>query len=166
MVVAAPESAAAGPPLHDGPLRGDPSARRSFPGRVARGLRYRASKQYAYVDLGSSSASTVLVAGTQRSGTTWLAEDVLNHDNRYRMIFEPLHEFKSPVAPPGMAWAQYLAPDDGAVEFRAALDAVLRGRVRSPGTDRANHKRLARRRIIKCVSVANLLPWLRRWHPQ
>jgi hypothetical protein len=140
--------------------------RRSLGKRAARALRYRATKQYAYLDLGRSSASTVLVVGTQRSGTTWLAEEVLNHDNRYRMIFEPLHEWKSTVAPPGMAWAQYLAPDDAAVQFRAALDAVMAGRIRSRSTDFANQKRVTWRRIVKCVSATNLLPWLHRWHPR
>jgi Sulfotransferase family len=133
---------------------------------VARALRARAAPQNAYLDLGRSSASTVLVAGMQRSGTTWLAEEVLNHDNRYRMVFEPLHQWKSTVAPTGMAWAQYLAPDDDAPQFRDALDAVMQGRVRSTGTDRANHKRLARRRIVKCVTATNLMPWLRHRHPQ
>lgn len=159
-MVAAPESEADVPP--EAQRR---PARRSLVQRVARGLAYRTSPRSAYLDVGRSSASTVLVAGMQRSGTTWLAEEVLNHDNRYRVIFEPLHQWKSDVAPQGMAWAQYLNPDDEAMQFRDAIDAVMTGRVRSVGTDRANNKRLARHRIVKCVTATNLLPWLQRRHP-
>lgn len=133
--------------------------------RAVKAVRYRSSRQFAYLDLGRTSASTLLVTGTVRSGTTWLAEQVLNHDNRYRMIFEPLNKWRSPVAIPGLTWAKYLAPDDDAVEWRAALEAVVTGRIRSAWTDRANERRISRRRIIKCVSATNLLPWFWQRHP-
>ena len=36
---------------------------------------------------------TILIAGTGRSGTTWLS-DTINYKNQFRYIFEPLHSNK------------------------------------------------------------------------
>ena len=42
-----------------------------------------------YLDRGGDHRDTVYLAGTARSGTSWISE-VINHDNAFRMIHEPL----------------------------------------------------------------------------
>ena len=43
-----------------------------------------------HIDLNYSPSNTVLIAGSGRSGTTWLSE-ILNYNNDYRSIFEPFY---------------------------------------------------------------------------
>lgn len=51
---------------------------------------------------------TVLIAGTGRSGTTWLS-GLVNHDRRYRDVFEPFNPGKV-EAFRGFRSKQYLRP--------------------------------------------------------
>ena len=73
------------------------------------------------------------------SGTTWLAE-VLNHDNAYRYLFEPFRPHRLPLAAP-FGIRRYLRPEADGEEAAFAAERILRGRVRSPWTDRLNRKR-------------------------
>jgi hypothetical protein len=118
----------------------------------------------AFVDLGGDASHTVYVAGSQRSGTTWLAS-LLVEMYRCRLVFEPLREDHVPDAV-GCSFNRYLDPGahDGALE-RYALDA-LSGRVRSPWSDRWNTVRVARRRVVKEIGQNLLLPWIARRFPQ
>ena len=46
-----------------------------------------------FVDLSTDYRDTILLAGSGRSGTTWVS-DIMNYDNEYRYIFEPFHPRK------------------------------------------------------------------------
>jgi hypothetical protein len=86
-----------------------------------------------YVDLGKGDhRGSVFLAGTGRSGTTWLS-DVVNHRGGYRYVFEPFH--------PGKVEAfahfrprQYLRPDDRREEFLGPARRVLTGGSGTPGS--------------------------------
>jgi hypothetical protein len=130
---------------------------------VKRGLasvRYRLSPRVAYVDLHTADDETILVAGSRRSGTTWLGE-LVNFRNDRRTIFEPFHPLHSSWARRGrLEWAHYSEPafeDDALFEMCTRLWS---GRVRDPWLDKLNTKRIARRRLVKCVECTNLLPWI------
>jgi hypothetical protein len=112
-----------------------------------------------YLDLGKGDhRSSVFLAGTGRSGTTWLS-DVVNYRGGYRYVFEPFH--------PGKVQActrfrprQYLRPNDRRKEFLEPAQRVLTGRLRDPWTDRFHRGFLPRRRLIKDVRANLLLGWI------
>jgi hypothetical protein len=116
-----------------------------------------------YLDLGHRIRDTTLVVGTGRSGSTWVAETI-NHRNEYRLVFEPFRGDRVRKARP-FRRGHFIEPSEQDHPLRATIDALLAGRVRSWWTDRHNHRRLATRRIVKEVRITNLLPWIRRRHP-
>jgi hypothetical protein len=117
-----------------------------------------------YLDLGGGPTDSVLVAGSARSGTSWLA-DLLNFDGRYRYIFEPFRPDRVPLARP--FWTRrYFRPSADVPDLQRAAGAILSGRIRNPWSDRLNRKRVARRRIVKDVWSNLMLGWLRRQFPE
>ena len=112
------------------------------------------------LDLGQGDhTNSVFLAGSGRSGTTWLSE-VINHGYGYRYVFEPfnprrvgaLEHFRS---------KQYLRPDDARAEFLEPARLVLTGALGDPWTDRFNRTFVARRRLIKDIRANLLLGWMR-----
>ena len=111
-----------------------------------------------HVDLARGDpGKTVFLAGTGRSGTTWLA-GLINHDQSYRDVFEPFHPGKV-EALRGFKSKQYLRPDDRREEFLAPARRVLSGEIRSRWTDRGGAI-LAHRRLVKDVRANLLLGWM------
>ncbi len=111
-----------------------------------------------YLDRGRGAAASVVLAGHDRSGTTWIAE-ALNHRRDFRYIYEPFHPGRldaTSLFTPRL----YLRPDDREERYMAAADAVLSGRVRSLWADKYNRTVLPRRRLVKEVRSNLLLPWL------
>ena len=70
----------------------------------------------------------VIVAGSGRSGTTWVL-DSLAEVNRRRTVFEPLHPIGVPAA--SRFAYQYVKPDAHDPELRAFMDRVFSGEMRS-----------------------------------
>jgi Sulfotransferase family len=110
-----------------------------------------------HVDLGDH-RSSVFLAGSGRSGTTWVAE-VINHRNGYRLVFEPFHPGRVDICG-GFRRKQYLRPDDRREEYLGPARTILTGGLRSPWTDRFNRKLVARRRLIKEIRANLLLGWM------
>jgi len=110
------------------------------------------------VDRGSDHTSAIFVAGTGRSGTTWVSE-LINHENEYRFVFEPFKESRVPAAG-RFGTRRYLRPDDDDPLLRAAAADILSGRIRDPWTDRFNRRVIAGRRIVKAIRANLLLKWL------
>lgn len=99
-----------------------------------------------------------LIAGCGRSGTTWLAE-IVNHDDAWRFIFEPLH----PDLGVGLArtlgsW-RYLRPSCREPALVGGLVELLEGRFANAWTDRFTRAGNARR-LIKEVRAHFLLGWI------
>jgi hypothetical protein len=117
-----------------------------------------------YIDRGDGPADAVLLAGHDRSGTTWIAE-ALNHRKDLRYIYEPFHPGR--VSATAMFTPRlYLRPDDRDVRYEQAARAVLSGRVRSLWADKYNRASLPRRRLVKEVRSNLLLPWLSTHFPE
>lgn len=109
-------------------------------------------------------AGTVLLAGSGRSGTTWLGQ-IINHGNAYRDVFEPLHpqRMKALRGWPAMRYVPANAP---AGDEAVLLRVLLAGRVRSAWTDAYNRKALANRRLIKVIRANLMLGWIKHHVPQ
>jgi hypothetical protein len=116
-----------------------------------------------YVDRGGGPEDAVLVAGTARSGTSWISE-VINHDNRYRIIHEPLRRGRLAITG-SFRPRHYLRPGDGDPRFVRPMEAILSGRVRSLWTDKYNRKLVAGKRLVREVRGNLLLPWIRSAFP-
>jgi Sulfotransferase family len=113
-----------------------------------------------YVDLGEGDhRSSVFLAGSGRSGTTWLSE-IINHGGRYRYVFEPFNPGEVGVFKHFRS-KQYLRPGDRREEFLEPARRVLTGGLRDPWTDRFNRRFVARRRLIKDIRANLLLGWMR-----
>ncbi len=113
-------------------------------------------------DLYTGQQSTIFLCGAARSGTTWLAE-TLNHDHRYRMLFEPFLPEVTRAVP---CRYPYVAPDETDPELVRGARAVLTGRARARMMDRTNPRAWARRRIVKEVRAHMMLAFLHRLAPR
>src|SRR5262249_34530295 len=101
---------------------------------------------------------TVMLAGVGRSGTTWV-EQVINHGNDYREMFEPFHFEKTPDCA-HFKVHQYLRTDCRDPRYLSPATRIVTGRIHSPWIDRFNHRHWARQRLIKDIRVNLLLKWL------
>jgi hypothetical protein len=116
-----------------------------------------------YVDLARGNhRRTVFLAGTGRSGTTWLSE-LVNHDRRYRNVFEPFYPGKGTEFV-NFRSKQYLRTGDRREEFIAPARRLLAGESRSLWTDRGGAL-VARRRLVKDVRANLLLGWMAETFP-
>ncbi len=107
---------------------------------------------------------TVLLAGTGRSGTTWV-EDIVNFDNSFRPMFEPFHSRQIDLIR-HWRYRQYLRPDVADERYLGPASAILSGKVRHPWIDRHNRRFIARTRLIKDTRVTLLLKWIKRHFPE
>ena len=116
-----------------------------------------------HVDLDRDHRSSVFLAGSGRSGTTWVS-GIINYRNGFRLVFEPFHPGRVGICK-NFRRKQYLRTDDRREEYLEAARKVLAGRIRGPWTDRFNRKFVARRRLIKDIRANLLLGWMRENFP-
>jgi Sulfotransferase family len=115
------------------------------------------------LDVGGGPSATVVLAGSGRSGTTWLAE-LLTRSNAFRYLFEPLHPDRTATL--GLAPRPYLRPSETDPRLTAPVEAMLSGRARGHWVDQYNRKALARRRLVKDVWANLALGWVGAQHPE
>lgn len=126
----------------------------------------RCSKKYSslmgnkYLDLGLREQDTLLVAGTARSGTTWIG-DVVAHATKSRIIFEPflLNNNMEFVLPDIITFDEnmlrwhyqlYIPCDcDVASKYYAQIARILKGKIKVEWTEREARHGVFRRRVIK-----------------
>jgi hypothetical protein len=117
-----------------------------------------------YIDRAGGPEATTLVAGHDRSGTTWIAE-IINHGRRYRYMFEPFSPGRLDITE-SFRPRQYLRPGERDPRYVQPAEAIVSGRVRSLWADKYNRSLLPRRRLIKEVRSNLLLPWLHELFPR
>jgi len=100
-----------------------------------------------------------LLAGTGRSGTTWLA-DLIASPGRCRVLFEPFHSEKVPAFR-RFAYFQYMRPHEANAELEAVCNSILAGRIRHPFVDRAVTVLRPQCRVIKEIRANLFLRWMR-----
>ena len=116
-----------------------------------------------HVDLNRDHRSSVFLAGSGRSGTTWVS-GIINYRNGFRLVFEPFQPDRVGICK-NFRRKQYLRPDDRREEYLQAASMVVAGRIRSLWTDRFNRKFIVRRRLIKDIRANLLLGWMRENFP-
>ncbi|MEW6638522.1 MAG: sulfotransferase [Actinomycetota bacterium] len=116
-----------------------------------------------FMDLGGDHRDAVFVAGSGRSGTSWLA-DLINHRRDHRYVFEPFDPRRVKLCGHFRS-RQYLRPEDRREEYLAPARRILSGGLRSRWTDRFHRTFVARRRVIKDIRANLLLGWLHRNFP-
>lgn len=110
------------------------------------------------IDHGSNVESAIVLAGTARSGTTWVSE-IINHRNEYRYIFEPFNPKKVPLVA-SFGSRKYMRPEEEDAQLSLAVQLILSGRIRNPWTERFNRRFIADRRLVKCIRANLLLKWM------
>lgn len=107
---------------------------------------------------------TVFLSSMGRSGSTFIS-NIINHDNRYRIIFEPFR--------PGMTkglqditYPMYLDPERSDPKYHALFEKILKGRIHSDWVDIENRKIFPRARLIKAIRANLFLKWLHNHFPE
>lgn len=111
------------------------------------------------LDIGKPNSVTIL-AGMGRSGTTWAGE-ILNYDNRYRVLFEPFFPAAVQEAE-GFEYIQYLNPENGNTKLINQARRILAGQLRNRRVDRHNTRLFYRERLVKEIRCNFMLGWLKR----
>jgi hypothetical protein len=111
-----------------------------------------------YVDLNRDYKNSILLAGSARSGTTWVS-DIINYNNEYRYMFEPFHPGKVRICN-GFEPKQYLRPEDRREETLIPARTILSGGIRTEWTDFLNHRFVSWRRLIKDIRANLMLGWI------
>jgi hypothetical protein len=121
----------------------------------------RAIQEFAsrfYINPEADSRKSILIAGTARSGTTWLG-DLLASQIPSRILFEP---FNPDLVPEyrDFHYFQYLRPETENPEFRAFAHKVFTGKIRNRWIDRQNERIRSEYRLIKEIRINLALKWL------
>jgi len=111
-----------------------------------------------HVNFNHGYKKTVFLAGTGRSGTTWIS-DIINFNNKYRYIFEPFHPLKVHVCRT-FRYRQYLRDKNNDKEFIDPVRNILSGRIRNKWTDNYNEKFFVQKHLIKDIRANLFLKWL------
>ncbi len=125
--------------------------------------KYKELRGQIYFDLARLDR-TVFLAGSARSGTTWV-QDIIDYNNEYRVIFEPFHSEKTAIL---KNWnnRQYLRPENTDSNFLIPAEKILQGKIRSVWTDKFNKKIIARKRLIKDIRTNLSLKWIDTQFPE
>ncbi|OKH22869.1 sulfotransferase [Chroogloeocystis siderophila] len=117
-----------------------------------------------FLELNSDYKQAIFLAGTGRSGTTWVSS-IINYNNDYRDIFEPFHPYKVSKVE-HFRYRQYLRPDNKQQEFIQPTKDILSGKIRNRWTDQFNQKRFCHKRMVKDIRANFLLKWLNHHFPE
>lgn len=101
---------------------------------------------------------SIIVAGTARSGTTWLAE-VIASQMPARIMFEPFHsEFVEEFA--RFNYLQYMPPDEEDAALFDIVQRILTGQIRNSWIDVQVETLRPQWRIIKEIRACLFLRWI------
>ena len=153
---------------------GGPMVLRKLGANVKLGPRHLLGKLYhesdrllfskLYIDVDKDHRSTIVVAGSGRSGTTWLAQ-MINFANDFRLVFEPFHSRKVKEWE-GSNSRQYIKENDNDPQIRSVVGKILRGDIRNTWADGYNRKFLCKKRIVKDIRANLMLRYIQKNFPE
>ncbi len=111
-----------------------------------------------YFDVDLDYRNSVFLAGTGRSGTTWV-EEIIDYNHEYRIIFEPFYPQKVGTCQ-HFRYKQYLRPENNDEIYLAPAREIISGKIRNSWTDRYNKRLIYRKRLIKDIRANLMLKWL------
>jgi hypothetical protein len=123
----------------------------------------RAVLRHLYKDNNRRMEDSILVAGTARSGTTWLGDLLAGTDGR--VLFEPFHPGKI-SALKYLSYFPYLRPGEENPQLKSYCQQVFSGAVRHPWVDREVAQLHPTFRVIKEIRANLFLKWLYVQFPQ
>lgn len=111
-----------------------------------------------YINPNADLQKTIIVAGTARSGTTWLG-DLIASQVPCRILFEP---FQPDLVPEyrGFKYFQYMRPGIENQRFQSFAEKVFTGEIRNRWIDHQNERIFSQFRLIKEIRVNLALKWL------
>jgi hypothetical protein len=111
-----------------------------------------------YINPDADLGKSILVAGTARSGTTWLG-DLIASQIPSRILFEP---FNPDLVPEyrGFHYFQYMRPGTENPELCAFARQALSGEIRNHWIDHQNERIHSAYRLIKEIRINLALKWL------
>jgi hypothetical protein len=104
------------------------------------------------------SAKSILVTGSARSGTTWLA-NILASQGKFRIMFEPFNPNLVPEYRK-FNYFQYMRPEEYDQDLYEFCNQVFTGKIRNAWIDREIQYLLPQGRVIKCIRSTLMLRWL------
>ena len=129
-------------------------------------LRKRAARAFCsrlYRDTNRDERRSFMIAGTGRSGTTWLAE-IVRSQVACRLMFEPFNPRKV-RAYRSYNYFQYMRPGDSDAGLREYCRAVFTGNIRNRWIDRGVTVLRPQFRLIKEIRANLMLKWIRTQFP-
>jgi len=117
-----------------------------------------------YFNINYDTKNSILLAGTGRSGTTWIS-NILNYDNEYRDIFEPFSNIYT-MECHHFAYKQYLRGNDSREYFLNTARNVFSGRIRNKWIDQYNRRLFCKKRLIKEIRANLFLKWIKNYFPE
>jgi hypothetical protein len=108
------------------------------------------------LDKGADNAA-VFLAGSARSGTTWIT-DILNYDNSYRIMFEPFHPQYNYQAK--KLFHRYFRANYNDSHALQIIETILLGRIQNKWVNRENRKLFSNKRLIKSIRSNLFLKWM------
>lgn len=122
------------------------------------------AKRWSYLDLGGGPEDTVFIAGSGRSGTTWV-EEVVNRHHDHRVLFEPFWG-RHVRQVRHFSEHQYIRPGNDDPRYVDPVRQILSGRVRNRWIDHQNTVHVAHKRLVKEIRANNWIGWAADQWPQ
>lgn len=117
-----------------------------------------------YQDKNRDIDKSIMVAGTARSGTTWLAS-IIASQFPSRIMFEPFHSLKV-NAFLKFHYFQYMRPDEHNNDLFFYCSKIFSGRIKNSWIDREVHSIFPQHRIIKEIRANLFLAWIKVHFPE
>jgi hypothetical protein len=117
-----------------------------------------------YRDTERQTAKSIMIAGTARSGTTWLA-DIIASQFPCRIMFEPFHS-QLVLDFQGFHTFHYMRPAEPNSELLSYCRKIFTGDMRHPWIDRQVEHLFPRYRLIKEIRANLFLKWIHNAFPE
>jgi Sulfotransferase domain. len=136
---------------------------RFWSGTVRRRIVQQIASRF-YINPHADLDKSIVVAGTARSGTTWLG-DLIASQVPCRILFEPFHPELVPEYS-GFHYFQYMRPGMENLKFQGFAQKVFTGEIRNRWIDRQNERMFSQVRLVKEIRANLALKWLHDHFPE